>query len=284
MKKTIYPILLSAVTAMLPLASCVKDRLFNTPHTDKGAVVVTPTWESAQDEIDLDLGMVIPDSCRVFADGVETAGKALYTPGQHTLFLYNEAEGIDIDGHIATLKRNEDGTPCAVPGFLFSRTMEIDVPQDDILRVDVPMAQRVCAVSVQINLEGDNMDNVEQVSATLDGIAGSMDILRNEMLGESVSLLAVSSVSESTPEALCLDFHWRVFGIIPTEKQIITLRFKMKDGMEMSEPADISEYLQEVDKMKPVKLTSTMQPPQDGDFSGSIKDWETVDGGDVSAR
>lgn len=171
-KRTIYPILLS-MAAMFSMTSCVKDDLFHTPHPDKGAVVITPTWESALEESD------IPDRCRIFADGVETTDKALHTPGKHTLFIYNEPEGIQVDGHIATLAKGTDGALCSMPGFLFSQTLEIDVPQDDTLRVEVPMERRICPVSVLVRLEGDNLEGVEEISSTLDGIAGSVDIYQN---------------------------------------------------------------------------------------------------------
>lgn len=280
MKKTIYSIQLLVVIAMLSLISCVKDDLLHTPHPDKGAVVITPTWESALEETD------IPDRYRLFADGVETTDKALHTPGKHTLFIYNEPEGIQVDGHIATLAKGTDGTPCSMPGFLFSQTVEIDVPQDDTLRVEVPMERRICPVSVLMRLEGDNLESVEEITSTLNGIAGSVDIYQNVLLGESVSLPAEVSVQKAKTRATgtLVKLQWRIMGILPEEKQMLTLHFKMKDGVEMSETADISEYLQEVDKMKPIELSSTIVPPQDGDFTGGIGEWEIADGSDIEAN
>lgn len=278
-KKTIYPILLS-MAVMLSMASCVKDDLFNTPHPDMGAVVITPTWECALEETD------IPDRYRIFADGVETTDKALHTPGKHTLFVYNEPEGIQVDGHIATLTKGADGKPCSMPGFLFSQTMEIDVPQDDTLRVEVPMESRICPISVLVRLEGDNLEGLEQITSTLNGIAGSVDIYQNVLLGESVSLPAEVSVQKSKTRAAgtLVKLQWRIMGILPQEKQLVTLHFKMKDGVEMSETADISEYLQEVDKMIPIELSSTVEPPQDGDFTGGIGNWEIANGNGIEAN
>lgn len=245
--------------AMLPLVSCEKDTPFNTSHPDKGAVVITPTWESALEDTD------IPGTYRIFADDAETSDASLHAPGKHTLLIYNEPEGIQVDGHIASLERDADGTPCSMPGFLFSKTMEIDVPQDDTLRVEAPMERRICPVSILVRFEGDNSAGVEQVTGTLDGIAGSVDICQNALLGESVCLPAEVSVLEFEAAGTMAKLQWRILGIHPQAKQELTLHLKMKDGRERREVFDLSEHLQDVESMKPVELFSTVELTPDVD-------------------
>ena len=48
-KKTRYMTILTAAIA-LSLTSCVKDELFNTPHPDLGAVIVTTDWSAMSAE------------------------------------------------------------------------------------------------------------------------------------------------------------------------------------------------------------------------------------------
>ena len=38
---------MAGMVAAVLLASCVKDDLYNTPHPDKGAVVITTDWTDA---------------------------------------------------------------------------------------------------------------------------------------------------------------------------------------------------------------------------------------------
>ena len=49
-KKTRYMTILTAAIA-LSLTSCVKDELFNTPHPDLGAVIVTTDWSAKSAEV-----------------------------------------------------------------------------------------------------------------------------------------------------------------------------------------------------------------------------------------
>lgn len=51
-KKTRYMTILTAAIA-LSLTSCVKDELFNTPHPDLGAVIVTTDWSAKSAEAEI---------------------------------------------------------------------------------------------------------------------------------------------------------------------------------------------------------------------------------------
>lgn len=46
-RKTVLPVAMAALTFAVSMTGCVKDELFNTPHPDKGAVVVTTDWTDA---------------------------------------------------------------------------------------------------------------------------------------------------------------------------------------------------------------------------------------------
>lgn len=55
----------TAVLAAILLASCVKDELYNTPHPDSGAVVVTADWSDRNSDAD------IPQTYILSIDGQE---------------------------------------------------------------------------------------------------------------------------------------------------------------------------------------------------------------------
>lgn len=46
-RKTVLPVAMATLTFAVSMTGCVKDELFNTPHPDKGAVVVTTDWTDA---------------------------------------------------------------------------------------------------------------------------------------------------------------------------------------------------------------------------------------------
>ena len=91
-KKTRYTTILTVALA-LSFTSCVKDELSNTPHPDKGAVIVTTDWSAKS----TDLGDVSGDSALV---GVATgllggSGEAVLTEdvdsGVHIALSLNES-------------------------------------------------------------------------------------------------------------------------------------------------------------------------------------------------
>ena len=49
-KKTHYTAILTAALVLSSFTSCVKDELFNTPHPDKGVVIVTTDWSGKSAE------------------------------------------------------------------------------------------------------------------------------------------------------------------------------------------------------------------------------------------
>ena len=54
---------------------------------------------------------------------------------------------------------------------------------------------------------------------------------------------------------------------------------------EEQNPQLYADYLKDLNaEMDPIELTGTVEAPQDGHFSGTIEDWETVSGGDTDAN
>ena len=90
-RKTVLPVAMATLTFAVSMTGCVKDELFNTPHPEKGAVVVTTDWTDALAEA------TVPDTYFLSMDGGETKEVQAVTncypdlllPGKHTLLVYN---------------------------------------------------------------------------------------------------------------------------------------------------------------------------------------------------
>ena len=91
------------LSVTLAMASCVKDELYDTPHPDKAAVVITTDWADALDETD------VPAAYHIGMDGDETVKTQeattvypdLLVPGKHSVFVYNEPQGMTILSQIS---------------------------------------------------------------------------------------------------------------------------------------------------------------------------------------
>ena len=118
MKNTAY-IVISCMSALV-LASCVKDDLYNTPHPDKGALVVTADFSERTE------GNVVPDTYVLSVDGKTcdaNSGTSLRYPellsaGEHKLVAYNEPAGMSITDNVASVEVLQDGTVEPLPQYL----------------------------------------------------------------------------------------------------------------------------------------------------------------------
>lgn len=85
--------LLYLIGAVTILTSCVKDDLYDTPHPDRGAVVVTTDWSGKSTEADIPQAYTLRIGGR--EQNVSAATNvfdALLAPGGYGLTVYNSPE------------------------------------------------------------------------------------------------------------------------------------------------------------------------------------------------
>lgn len=276
--------------AALLLTSCVKDDLYDTPHPDKGAVVIATDWTEALAE------STVPETYLLCMDGGEAVQADekelcypdLLTPGKHTLLVYNEPEGMTVEGNTATVQM-QDGMLIPLPGYLFSAEKELEIVQDDTLHVTMPMIRRLCPIVLNLSLEGDNTEHIASITATLGGMAASVDLQTGVTGNENATVtLDIKQQAGSKKRAYSegkLEMRCRVMGVDSKERQLLTVTVTMTDGYMQTIVSDLTEWLKDLNaEMDPIELTGTVEAPQNGHFSGTIEDWETVSGGDIDAN
>lgn len=289
MKHTRRYMTMAGMVAAVLLASCVKDDLYNTPHPDKGAVVITTDWTEALAEstvpdtylLRMDDGKAVPTSEKT------TVYPELLTPVAHTLLIYNEPEGITIADDAATVQQ-KDGMLIPLPGYLFSAEADLNVVQDDTLCVTVLMERRLCPIVLNLDLNGENADEIAKIEATLSGLSGSVDLRTGTPGGESLTArldVLRAEAKARAIDAMALEMKCRVTGTAQGERQILTVKVTMADGYVSTITSDLTEHLKDLNAdMEPVRLEGSIEAPQDGHFSGTIKEWEVVSGGDIDAN
>ena len=283
---------LVAIFAMVTsLTSCVKDELYDTPHPDKGAVVITTDWADALDETD------VPAAYHIGMDGGEaiktqeatTVYPDLLAPGKHSVFAYNKPQGMTISGTTASVNRLPDGTLEPMPDYLFSATTEFEALADDTVHVAVPMVRRLCPIMLNLSLEGGNTEDIASITATLGGMAASVDLRTGTVGGENATVtLDIKQQAKTKARAYTegrLEMKCRTVGTNPQERQLLTVKVTMADGHVQTIESDLSERLKDLNTgMEPIELTGKVEAPQDGHFSGSITDWVDVTGDPVEAN
>ena len=270
------------LTASL-FASCVKDPLYNTPHPDKGAVTISLTGLSADDNYVLDIDGKVADII-----GAPFANPDLLAPGTHSMVVYNRVEGFTFDGRTARVnalsdKSRADGASVIpLPGYLKTVSQEITVTADDTLRVNPVPQQRVRDLQLELEVTQGRPELIQSVTATLSGIAGIFDMEKGQTIGEPTS-----TVFSFTRDGSKLTADARLLGTMGAVQALVLDIAFTDGGRTQHTEVDLTEALADFngDMTTAYRVTGTLETPvgmEEG--KGEITGWETVDSGGVDAE
>lgn len=278
--KTVLPVAIATLTFAVAMTGCVKDELFNTPHPDKGAVV-------------LDIGgLPGGDGYTVDIDGrtFETTGSAftvpdLFEPGTHAVTVYNRPEGFSVEGLVARVAplgaavRAADGFIHPLPGYLYSGIRQIEVVADDSLKVEMSVSQRVRDLLLELTVTEGDPERIVSVEGTLSGIAGAFDLAAQQTTGE-----AVSTVVEFTRTGDKLTADARLLGVTGN-RQTLVIDIVFTDGRKQTTESDLTDYLKDFggDMTEAFRLTGDLNTPVEAGMSATIDNWQPGNGGGEDA-
>lgn len=283
MKARQYINMMGMAAAALLAASCVKDTLYDTPHPDKGAVTVSLTGVSADDNYVLDMDGKVAD-----ITGSPFTNPDLLHPGTHSMVIYNRAEGFTFDGRTARVnapdgKNRADGAAVIpLPGYLKSVSREITVTADDTLRVSPVPQQRVRDLHIEFTVTQGRPELIQSVTATLGGIAGAFDMEAEQTVGEPVS-----TVFSFTRDGSKLTADARLLGTMGAVQTLVLDIVFTDGGRTQRTEVDLTEALAAFngDMTTAYRVTGTLETPVGMEQGkGEITGWETVEGGDASAE
>ena len=236
--------------------------------------------------------------------GETNAFKSLFLPRTQSLLAYHQTEGVTISGTTATVNTLEDGTLNPMPGFLFSASKELDIQKDDTLKVVVPMMQRIRTLALTLKLNPGDERRIASTASTLTGIAPSMDLATGSVTateGKSVApvftmgsdggetRMGTPSVETRATGNPALATSLRLLGVMPGEKQELTLVVTLTNGTVQTIVTDLTESLKNFGgKMEPLALDATLTLPDEeetsAEVSANISDWKIVDNGDIDVN
>lgn len=262
------------------LSSCIKDKLFNTPHPDHGKVAVTADWSNRGEGVD------IPTSWEVnIGDytGTETSATHtpdyLFEPGNYTLVAHNLANGIAVSGTTATVAATNGSFITANPDWLFTAVQEVTIDTDTDHKFTATMRQQVRELTLIIEPTGDAAERVESIEGHLSGAAGSMDFTTDTYGTPSEVELSFTKITDGADAG-----KWtatvRLLGIAGNAQQLTaTLTYTDDNPRSHLLESDLTASLADfnADKATPLTLGGTIaETPTEAGFSATITDWEKV--------
>lgn len=274
-----------AIFVATSLTSCVKDELFNTPHPDKGAVVFSADFSERSTSCTVPAEYLLLHTCCGAAEPCTMPGMAekchpeLFAPGRHTFHAWNGCEWITVTDAVAKVNETAQGVIESLPGYLFTARREIDVVQDDTLRVNLPMAQHTRDLHFDLTVTEGDPGRIKSVTGTLTGIAGAFDLAAQKITGDAVSTVPTFNRTGDKVSA-----ELRLLGTMG-DAQILTLEIIFTNGDTQTVESDISEALAGFNGGKEtMTLSGDLLLPIEGAFSGSIEGWQQADGGNTDAH
>ena len=253
------------MAAAVLLSSCVKDTLYDTPHPDKGAVTVSLTGLSADDNYVLDM-----DGQTADITGSPFTYPDLLAPGTHSMVIYNLVEGFTFDGRTARVNAHTDGTSVIpLPGYLKTVSQEITVTADDTLRVNAVPVQRVRDLQFELEVTQGRPELIQSVTATLKG----------QTIGEPTS-----TVFSFTRDGSKLTADARLLGTMGAVQTLVLDIVFTDGGRTQRTEVNLTEAMKNFngDMTTGYRITGTLETPvgmEEG--KGEITGWKEVDAEDV---
>lgn len=271
----------TAVLAAILLASCVKDELYNTPHPDSGAVVVTADWSDRNSDAD------IPQAYILSIDGQEQEVSKetnilnrLLPAGKYTLAAYNKADQVTVANNTASVNATSAKHINPMPGYLFASVQDINVVADDTLRVTARMKQLIRRLNLELTATEGDYSRVQSATATLSGVASVADMAT----GERSAAAQVTNTFRQDGNKFTLFF--RLLGIVTTEAQTLTVDITFNNGDTQQIVSDVTESMKNFNnEAEPIKLKGNLLLPVEATVTGAtITGWNEVDGGTGDAN
>lgn len=270
------------LAAVFSLTGCVKDELYNTPHPDKGAIVVQMDWSDLLPEAVPESYVIRVDDYEQTVSGTTNIVECLSEPGEHTLTVYNKPQGITINGDIASVNEIIGGRAVGsrvepLPDYLFSVSETVVVEKDDTLRITAKPRQWIRQLDMELSVVEGDYKRIVAVTGTLSGIEQSVDIRKGERQGTAVTVRNDFAVAEEK-----CNTSFRLMGIVPAEHQTLTVHIIFSNGDTQTIESDLSEQMAAFhDDKAPLTLTGSLNLPVEAGATGSISNWIVVDNGKI---
>lgn len=273
------------LTMVFSLTGCVNDELYDTPHPDKGAIVVQIDWGDLLPEAIADRYILNVDGYEQTASGTTNTVERLAEPGEHMFMVYNCPDGITIDRDIASVNEFISGRAVgsrimSQPGYLFSMSQTIHVEKDDTLHITAKPHQWVRQLDMELSVTEDDYNRIAAVTGILSGVERSVDIRKGKRLGTAAHIRSNFALGDDKCRT-----SFRLMGIVPEESQTLTVEIFFNNGDTQTIESDLSKQMAGFhDDNTPLVLTSHLHLPLAAGVAGPIEGWQIADGGNTDAH
>lgn len=274
--------------AALSLTSCVKYRLFSTPHPDKGTVEAQADFSARSAAAAAPAEYMLQHICCGATDDLWSMPAAeaecvpaLFNPGTHSFLAWSSCENVSVAYGTAKVSEVSSGKIHPMPGYLFAARQNAEVAQDDTTRISIMMSQRSRDLRFELTVTEGNPELIAAVEGTLSGIAGTFSLTEQTPSGTPAS-----TVLTFTRDGNLLTADARLLGIIGAEQSLeLEIRFTDRDDVSHATVA-LSEAMSgfNSDMTSARKISGSLNTPVGMDVTAEITGWKDVEGDPAEAE
>ena len=269
MKKEIQFIIILSV---LLLSACVRVDVFDTDHPEHGTITLTTDWSQIGQNITIPQTYIAQiGDYSASLTGTTNAIDNLFLPGTYNAHIYNVADKITVSETTAAVTvSNNIADP--MPDWFFTSILNLTIEQDKDHHFTAVMQQQVRELNFVIEIIGGAPDRIESITATLSGVASSLDFA-NDTYSAAVSVAPVFTKQT--------DGRWlaavRLLGIVGNEQQLsVSLTFADNSPAPLTKTIDIHTELSNfnANKISPLTLgAQIIETPNGIALTASIAGW-----------
>ena len=179
-----------------------------------------------------------------------------FQPGPHSIYIYNPAGNITVDGTTASLDV-EDAYMKTSPGWFFTSAFHLTVEKGKSYSISSVMQQRIKELRFVLFAKADVADRVSYIEASFNGVASQLDIRTGDPVGWPVAVrLDFARGSDSTFVA-----STRIPGIIG-DTQLFTCRMGFDNAglPDLSMLYDLHDLLEDFNADRITPATVSIHP------------------------
>lgn len=191
--------------------------------------------------------------------------------GNYPIYIYNSPDRISITGTTATIATTGNWVD-PLPGWLFTATTEARYADFKEETITVQMRQQIRQLTIELTVTEGDPKRIASTSATLTGIANSLDYEINMHSGTNLSI-----APSFTRDGNKLTATVRLLGMANETKKLI-LDITFADGETQHIESDVSAQLVNFNQNKHVPLTisGNLNTPEESGFAATITGWKVT--------
>lgn len=265
---------MSVIIALMLCGCAVTDPIHEPtpPPAPVAKITLITDWSNRTSGIEIPASYCVELNNQTLTFGEATNPLPQLEAGTYPLLVYTKADKITISAGTATVETQNQTTVYPTPGSFFSLAQDIVYEAGKEKQVTALMQQQVRQLVIQLTVKEGNPERIATTSATLTGIANSLNLTTNAHSGTNLSVIPLFTRNGDK-----LTSTVYLLGTT-TEPQVLILDITFTDGSTQRIESEVSSMMPNFNTNKhvPLSISANLNTPIDSRFEATITGWSAA--------